>query len=366
MTRRTIAGALAAAALAAGAYAVGAARHPEHAAAARTAKVDLWQTYQQVFKRARYIDLTHTIAPTSPVWHGFGPSKFSPTVDPATGRAYTVAKDGFWATHYDLSTDQLGTQLDPPAHWAPRYPSIDELPATYAVRPLVVISIVPQVRKDPKYALHVSDIRAFERRHGRIPAGSVVMVRSDWSKKWTDDPVKAKALAATAGLVPGTKVNLAFNTGGGHEAWVQAVAQQLEKNLGLQIDLQPMPFAELLKREKAPDASGLFRAGWIADYPSAENMLFPLLSKHSLPPGDNRGRYVNERFDDLLAQARKAPSEDQRANLIKEAERIAIGTDLALIPLWYRSVQRVFDADRWADVRLDFFENPTLAVIHRK
>jgi kynurenine formamidase len=196
MRGRTIAGALAAAALAAGAYAVGAAQHPERAVAARAAKVDLWRTYEQVFKRARYIDLTHTIAPTSPVWHGFGPSRFSPAVDPATGRAYTVGKDGFWATQYDLSTDQLGTQLDPPAHWAPRYPSIDELPATYAVRPLVVISIVPQVRKDPKYALQVSDVRAFEDRHGRIPAGSVVMVRSDWSKQWTDDPAKAKALAA--------------------------------------------------------------------------------------------------------------------------------------------------------------------------
>jgi kynurenine formamidase len=28
------------------------------------------------------------------------------------------------------------------------------------------------------------------------PPRSVVMVRSDWSKKWTDDPEKAKALAA--------------------------------------------------------------------------------------------------------------------------------------------------------------------------
>ena len=46
-----------------------------------------------------------------------------------------------------------------------------------------MISIVPQVAKNPKYALQVSDIRAFEQRHGRIPAGSVVMVRSDWSKK---------------------------------------------------------------------------------------------------------------------------------------------------------------------------------------
>jgi len=117
-------------------------------------------------------------------------------VDPSTGAAYTYAKDGFEATAYQIATDQFGTQLDPPAHWAPEFPGIDELPATYAVRPLVVISIVPQVEKDPTYALQVSDIRAWEDENGRIPRGSVVMVRSDWSKKWTDDPVKAKELAA--------------------------------------------------------------------------------------------------------------------------------------------------------------------------
>ena len=156
----------------------------------------LWKVYNQTLRKARYIDLTHAITPGMPVWKGFGPATFSPAVDPATGQAYTYAKDGFEATSYLLSTDQFGTQLDPPAHWAPEYPSIDELPATYAVRPLAVISIVPQVKRDPKYALQVADVRAWEKRHGRIPAGSVVMVRSDWSKRWTDDPVKAKELAA--------------------------------------------------------------------------------------------------------------------------------------------------------------------------
>ena len=160
------------------------------------AQSDLWQVYNQTLSRARYIDLTHTITPNMPVWKGFGPALFGPAVDPLTGQPYTYAKDGFEATRYTLATDQFGTQLDPPAHWAPEYPAIDELPATYAVRKLVVISIVPQVKKDPKYALQVSDIRAFERLHGRIPAGSVVMVRSDWSKKWTDDPEQARALAA--------------------------------------------------------------------------------------------------------------------------------------------------------------------------
>jgi kynurenine formamidase len=169
-------------------------------------KPGLWQVYDEAFKYARYIDLTHEITPDIPVWKGFAPAKVGATVDPKTGRPYTYAKDGFEATAYRLATDQFGTQLDPPAHWAPEYPGIDELPATYAVRPLVVISIVPQVRNDPKYALQASDVIAFEREHGRIPVGSVVMVRSDWSKRWTENPKAAKQLAADP-VFPGVSLD---------------------------------------------------------------------------------------------------------------------------------------------------------------
>ena len=146
----------------------------------------LWSVYDNALKGARYIDLSHTIEPDTPVWHGFGRSHFALATNPATGKPYTYRADGFEATHYDLATDQLGTQLDPPAHWDPYYPSIDELPPTYTLRPLVVISIVEQVARDPGYALAVADIEAFERVNGRIPAGSVVFVRSDWSKRWPD------------------------------------------------------------------------------------------------------------------------------------------------------------------------------------
>ena len=83
-----------------------------------------------------------------------------------------------------LATDQLGTQLDPPAHWNPDYPSIDELPPTFAVRPLVVMSIVDRVAKQPGYHLSVDDIRAWEKAHGQVPAGSVVFIRSGWSRDW--------------------------------------------------------------------------------------------------------------------------------------------------------------------------------------
>ncbi len=153
----------------------------------------LWSVYEQALKGAKYVDLTHTITPNIPVWAGFADSTFAPakagsdTEGFATkGEVYTYAKHGFEATEYSLKTDQLGTQLDPPAHWAPEYPAIDELPATYAIRPLVVISIVKQLETNPNYALQVSDIEAWEKEHGRIPEGSVVFVRSDWSKAWPD------------------------------------------------------------------------------------------------------------------------------------------------------------------------------------
>jgi kynurenine formamidase len=161
----------------------------------------LWQIYEQTLKRAKYVDLTHTITPTIPVWAGFGPSTFGPSVNPANGKPYTYKEDGFEATKYTFATDQLGTQLDPPAHWAPEYPGIDELPATYAVRPLVVISIVEQVKKVPGYHLTVADIQDWEKVHGRIPAGSVVFVRSDWSKEWPNPEL------ATRKAFPGVKLD---------------------------------------------------------------------------------------------------------------------------------------------------------------
>ena len=159
----------------------------------------LWAAYDKTFARAKYVDLTHTITPEIPVWAGFGPPSFGPAVAGRDieafvkkGERFTYEKHGFEATRYILSTDQLGTQLDPPAHWAPNYPSIDELPATYTIRPLVVISIAEKVKSDYGYALQVSDILQFEKQFGRIPQGSVVFVHSGWSKDWPNPELSTR------------------------------------------------------------------------------------------------------------------------------------------------------------------------------
>ncbi len=153
----------------------------------------LWSLYESVLKNCKYVDLTHAFTPTIAVWPGFGHAAFKPALAGADipkyvekGQEYTYAKHGFIATAYELPTDQYGTQLDPPAHWDEYGATISDLPATYAVRPLVVIDIHAKVEKDPGYHCSVEDIKAWEKKHGRIPQGAVVMIRSDWHKKWTD------------------------------------------------------------------------------------------------------------------------------------------------------------------------------------
>lgn len=153
----------------------------------------LWQTYEDVFKDAKYIDLTHAFAPVQPVWPGFGNATFKPAVAGQAiegyvevGQEFTYEDHGFIATAYDLPTDQYGTQLDPPAHWDDLGATISDLPATFAIRPLAVIDISDKVAENEGYHLQVQDVLNWETQHGRIPEGSVVMVRSDWYKKWDD------------------------------------------------------------------------------------------------------------------------------------------------------------------------------------
>jgi len=162
-------------------------------------RMDLWDVYDNFFVNAKYVDLTHAFMPDQPVWPGFGNAKFYPTEAGADlgdyaskGDVFTYEKHGFIATSYWIPTDQYGTQLDPPAHWDAYYATIDELPATYAVRPLVVIDISEKYAEKPGYHGSVDDIKAWEEKYGMIPEGSVVMFRSDYYKTWPAKDFNAK------------------------------------------------------------------------------------------------------------------------------------------------------------------------------
>jgi len=163
-------------------------------------KHPFWDIYESNFKTAKYVDLTHAFEPVQAVWPGFGNATFKAAVAGADlgdyakkGDEFTYEKHGFVASAYILPTDQYGTQLDPPAHWDNLGATISDLPASFTLRPLVVIDIHDKVAADPGYHATIDDVKAWEAKHGQVPEGSVVMIRSDWYKKWSDTANFAKA-----------------------------------------------------------------------------------------------------------------------------------------------------------------------------
>jgi oligopeptide transport system substrate-binding protein len=207
-----------------------------------------------------------------------------------------------------------------------------------------------------------------------VPAGFKDAYQAGVCKYCKYDPEQAKKLAQEAGLTPGTELKFQFNAGAGHEEWTAAVKQQIEKTLGLKVVYGGVPFKDMLKNEQASGASGIFRAAWGADYPTAGNFLQPLLSTKAIGTtdpsqpvvGDNRGRYSNKQFDDLLDKAAATKDEGERNKIYKQAEQIAIGDDLALIPMFARQQFRLANTAKFANVNMDFFENPMLAEITLK
>ena len=156
-------------------------------------RMPLWDFYNTVLSHAKYIDLTHAIAPGGPIGEGFADFRVGPALAGVAipgvinpGEPFTYEKLGVAITAYELPMDHIGTQFGPPAHENDHGATISDIPPTVALRPLVVINIVSKVVVDPGYQATVADIKDWEHRHGPVPTGSVVMIRTDWSKKWND------------------------------------------------------------------------------------------------------------------------------------------------------------------------------------
>ncbi len=154
------------------------------------AQSDLARAYRTISSK-QYVDLTQSFSPTSPVWSGFGQAKFTPAFDPQTKVPYTIPKDGFRTTYYDM-VGQYGTHVDPPAHFAEGGITMDKIPLKQMILPLIVLDATPYLAKDPNHAFSVADLRAWEKKHGRVPKGSFVALRTDMSKDFDSNPEKFK------------------------------------------------------------------------------------------------------------------------------------------------------------------------------
>jgi kynurenine formamidase len=139
--------------------------------------LSLWELFETKIKPGKFVDLTHAFAPGIPRWPGF------PTEERKV--IYTYEKDGFQAEIF-THVGQYGTHCDPPGHFHKGLRLIDEIPVKEMILPLVVIDCSQKVAANSDYQLVLEDIQAWESRHGRIPQGAFVAMRTDWYKRFSD------------------------------------------------------------------------------------------------------------------------------------------------------------------------------------
>ena len=151
---------------------------------------------------------------------------------------------------------------------------------------------------------------------------------------YTYDPDEAKALVEQyGGEVP--TLQYWYNTDLGHQKIAEAL-QAGWKTVGIDVKLSNFEwgtFLDKLMKSNKGSGSQVFRMGWIADYPSLDNFLYPLFQSDQAKTGSFTF-YDNEEVDQMLTEARATIDENERWAMYNELETIIL-TDAPCVPLYY-------------------------------
>jgi len=154
---------------------------------------------------------------------------------------------------------------------------------------------------------------------------------------------KAKELWAKADKISKYDGSLTFsyNADGNAKSVFDAVVNSLKNNLGIKAETTPIPtFQEFRNACAKRQIKGAWRAGWMPDYPSAENYLTQEFASVAADGnGSNEGDYKNPKFDDLLKKAASAKPEEA-IKLYQQANEILL-EDLPSVPLFYSNAKAV-------------------------
>ncbi len=162
------------------------------------------------------------------------------------------------------------------------------------------------------------------------------------------DAAKAKKLLAEAGYPNGKnfpKVKIELNSGGSKNAnVVLEIQKQLMEVLNVNVDFEVVPQKQKLEDQKFGRAE-IFRAAWIADFPSPENFLWTLYgatvpSDLTQPSYPNTPRYKSADFDKNFDAGKSAKNQEESYVSFMEAEKIMM-KDAPVMVLWYEESYRL-------------------------
>ena len=141
----------------------------------------------------KVVDLTETLTPEYPVIEL--PPEFtqaSPFQKKELSRYNEQGPAWYWN---DITINEhTGTHFDAPIHWVSGKDlpnnSVDTIDPAHFIAPVCVVDCTKEVAADQDFILKRKHLEDWEAKHGRIPAGSWVFLRSDWRKVVSSDNPK--------------------------------------------------------------------------------------------------------------------------------------------------------------------------------
>jgi kynurenine formamidase len=131
-------------------------------------------------QQAQWIDLTHDLSEDAVFWPTA--NRFSMTTD-----FEGMTEKGYYYSAYSFTTaEHGGTHIDAPVHFAEGRQAVNEIPLSRLIGDAVVVDVSAKVAKDRDYLISVQDFTSWEKTHGEIPQGSIVLLRTGFGAYWPD------------------------------------------------------------------------------------------------------------------------------------------------------------------------------------
>ncbi len=250
---------------------------------------------------------------------------------------------------YDLHTSYKDELLSPTGTLLPKYKNkilIDKAP--YLITEYIAFNVEkqtkenhPYLRKAINYGFDREKMLRYLRNNigvaatGFVPKG--LKGRRDNAQKLFQ-PEKAKYFIDKYKEATGiTNPVVTITTNSSYTDLFEFVQRELMV-FGIEVRLNILP-SPVLRQLKANGKLPVFRVGWIADYPDAENFLSLFYSKNFSPQGPNYSRFKNTSYDVLYEKALQTTEVDKRTFLYKKMDSIVM-SDLPIVPLFYDEVVR--------------------------
>ncbi|MGX1779077.1 peptide ABC transporter substrate-binding protein [Nocardia brasiliensis] len=157
---------------------------------------------------------------------------------------------------------------------------------------------------------------------GDLPGSEFLKFNPDEAKKlWA----QADAMSPWSG-----RFEIAYNSDGGHQAWIEAVANSIKNTLGIDSIATPYPtFKNIRDEVNAKTINKAFRYGWQGDYPT---MLQFLTSQYYSYSETNNVDWKVPEFDKLLDAALAAPTQEESYKIVAQAQTMML-SQMADIPV---------------------------------